>query len=119
MARRHLDPEAVLPLKPAHYLLLVSLADGDRHGYALKKDVLRRTGGKVDMGQGTLYRSIRQLEEGRLIEEAGERPDPALDDDRRRYFRLTEFGRRVARAETERLAQLVHAAKSTSLLAGE
>ena len=108
-------PEALLPLKPPHYLVLLALTDGDRHGYALKKEILRRTDGKVSLGPGTLYRTIRQLAESRLIEESGERPDSALDDERRRYFQITQFGRRVAHAETERLSALVRAARASNL----
>ena len=110
------DAESLLPLKPVLYLLLLALAHGDRHGYALKKDVLRRTDGKVKLGPGTLYRSIHQLAAKGLIEETGERPDPALDDERRRYYRLLPFGRRVAAAESRRLATLVAAARAVKLI---
>ena len=113
--RKHPKPESMLPLKPPHYLILLALADGDRHGYALKKEILRRTEGKVSLGPGTLYRSIRQLAEAGLIAESGERPDPVLDDERRRYFQITRFGRQVAQAETERLAALVRAARASDL----
>jgi len=104
-----------LPLKPTLFLILLSLAEGDRHGYALKKEILDRTEGRVRLGAGTLYRSIRQLVDRGMIEESTNRPDPALDDDRRRYFRLTRLGREVAQAETERLADLVRAARSGNL----
>ncbi len=105
----------LLPLKPALYLILVALADGDLHGYALKKEILRRTDGKVKLGAGTLYRSIRQLVDLGLIEESDQRPDPALDDERRSYYRLTQLGRQAACAETERLADLVRIARSSRL----
>lgn len=105
----------LLPLKPALYLILVALADRDLHGYALKKEILRRTDGRVKLGAGTLYRSIRQLADLGLIEESDQRPDPALDDERRSYFRLTDFGRQAAHAETERLADLVRIARSSRL----
>ena len=114
--REACDPEALLPLKPVLYLMLLALAEGDRHGYALKKDVLRRTAGKVNLGPGTLYRSIRELADGGLIAETDQRPDPALDDERRRYYRLLPFGRRVAAAESRRLADLVAAARASKLL---
>lgn len=106
--------ERLLPLKPAFYLILLALADSDCHGYAIKKDVLRRTEGRVTLGPGTLYRSIRQLEDLGLIAETNARPDPVLDDERRRYFRITPMGRRVVTAETERLSQLVEAARATT-----
>jgi DNA-binding PadR family transcriptional regulator len=107
--------EGLLPLKPALYLILLALTDGDRHGYGLKKEIISRTDGKVRLGAGTLYRSIRQLVDLGLIEESSQRPDPALDDERRRYFHLTQFGRQVARAETERLAELVRIAQASRL----
>lgn len=108
--------DQLLPLKPALYLMLLSLTDGDRHGYGLKKEIFRRTDGRVKLGAGTLYRSIRQLVDLGLIEESDRRPDPALDDERRRYFRLTRLGREAARAETERLADLVRIAQSSQLV---
>lgn len=108
--------EGLLPLKPALYLILLALTDGDRHGYGLKKEIISRTDGKVKLGAGTLYRSISQLVDLGLIEESSQRPDPALDDERRRYFRLTQFGRQVARAETERLAELVRIAQASRLV---
>ncbi len=116
--RKNPKPESMLPLKPPHYLILLALAVGDRHGYALKKEIVRRTEGKVSLGPGTLYRSIRQLAEAGLIAESGERPDPALDDERRRYFQITRFGRQVAQAETERLSALVRAARASDLNSG-
>jgi DNA-binding PadR family transcriptional regulator len=109
------EVDGLLPLKPALFLILLALTDGDRHGYSLKKEILRRTDGRVKLGAGTLYRSIRQLVDLGLIEESNERPDPALDDERRRYFRLTGLGRQAARAETERLAALVRVAQSSRL----
>ena len=110
------DIDDLLPLKPTLYLILLALSDGDRHGYGLKKEIIRRTDGKVKLGAGSLYRSIRQLADLQLIEESEQRPDPALDDERRKYFRLTTLGRRVARAETERLAVLVQVAQSSNLV---
>ena len=110
------DIDGLLPLKPALYLILLALTDGDRHGYGLKKEILRRTDGKVKLGAGSLYRSIRQLSDTQLIEESDRRPDPALDDERRKYFRLTDLGRRVAKAETDRLAVLVQVAQSSNLV---
>ncbi len=109
------DVDDLLPLKPALYVILLALTDGDRHGYGIKKEILRRTDGKVKLGAGTLYRSIRQLVDLELIRESDKRPDPALDDERRKYFRLTRLGRSVAQAETERLAVLVQVARSSRL----
>lgn len=110
---RTVDPEGFLPLKPNDYLLLLALSEGDRHAYALKKDVARRTGDRVRLGPGTLQRSIAGLAARGLAEESPNRPDPELDDERRRYYRLTPLGRAVMSAETGRLAVLVAAARRT------
>jgi DNA-binding PadR family transcriptional regulator len=116
----HEDPRALLPLSPAVFHILLALAGGERHGYAIMREVAESTGGQVRLGPGTLYRSIKQMLAAGLIVEAGERPDPALDDERRRYYRLSSFGARVARAEAERLARLVRLAEERRLLgAGE
>lgn len=109
------DPTTYLPLRPAHYLILLSLAEGDLHGYAIKKDVARRTEGRVRLGAGSLYRSLAQLEDDGLVAESEWRPREALDDDRRRYLRLTSRGRAVAAAETERLARLVEGARAVGI----
>src|SRR5688572_14812417 len=100
------SPSAMLPLPPACFHILVSLADADRHGYAIIQDVAERTGGRVRLGAGTLYRTIQRLLEDGLIVETEDRPDPEEDDERRRYYRMTTFGRSVARAEAERLGEL-------------
>lgn len=110
------DPEPLLPLTPAVFNILLSLADEERHGYGIKREVERRTDGKVRMGPGTLYGTIKRMLAEGLIHESDERPDPELDDERRRYYRLTEFGRRVAVAEAERLEGLVEAARAKALL---
>jgi DNA-binding PadR family transcriptional regulator len=109
-------PEDFLPLTPATFHILLALADRERHGYDIMREVDERTEGKVRMGPGTLYGSIKRLLSDGLVQELDERPDPQLDDERRRYYRLTDFGFRVATAEAERLAQLVKAAKSKKLL---
>jgi DNA-binding PadR family transcriptional regulator len=101
-----------LPLTPAMFQVLVALADGEKHGYAILKEVARRTGGKVSLRAGTLYTVIARFVDDGLIEETDERPDPALDDERRRYYRLTERGRAVAVAETERLAETLAQARA-------
>ncbi len=113
-SRRSVDPEALLPLTPAVFHIMLSLADGERHGYSILREVERSTAGTLRLGPTTLYRSIRQMLAAGLIEEAEERPDPVLDDERRRYYRLTTFGRQVALAETRRLERLVAMARATS-----
>jgi DNA-binding PadR family transcriptional regulator len=101
------NPDEFLPLPGAVFQILVALADRERHGYGIMQDIAERTGGKFRLSPGTLYGSIKRMLEQEFIEESDERPDPSLDDERRRYYRITEFGRRVAGAETERLSRLV------------
>lgn len=103
------------PLKPLVFLLLVSLAAGERHGYALKKEIRARSGGKSGPGPATLYRTLAELVDLGLIEESERRPAPELDDERRRYYRITERGRRVVLAEARRLEGLVAAARTAVL----
>src|SRR5919112_1395517 len=110
------EPEEFLPLTPSVFHILLALADGERHGYGIIKEVEARTEGGVRLGPGTLYGSIKRMLEEGLIEESDERPDSELDDERRRYYRLTGFGRRVASAEAERLNGLVEAARAKRLL---
>ena len=105
--------ESFLPLTPAVFHILLTLADGEAHGYAMMQEVARRSGGTVRLGPGTLYGAVSRLLEDGIIEESEERPDPEMDDTRRRYYRLTKLGSRVLAAETERLAELVKAARST------
>lgn len=111
-------PHDLLPLTPAVFHILLTLADGEKHGYSIMQEVEQISAGRVKMGPGTLYGSIKRMLAAGLIEESEERPDPALDDERRRYYRLTEFGGRVARAEADRLAALVQTAHSKKLLGG-
>ena len=106
---------AELPLTPAVFHIMLALADGERHGYSILREVERYTEGRLKLGPTTLYRSIRQMLAAGYIAETEERPDPELDDERRRYYRLTDAGRRMALAETARLARLVSLAQSTSL----
>ena len=101
----------MLPLTPATLHVLLALADGDKHGSAVIKDV-RRTQGVVNLGAGTLYAMVRRLLADGLIIEADERPDPALDDERRRYYRLTAFGRDVTAAEVSRMETIVLQARA-------
>jgi DNA-binding PadR family transcriptional regulator len=106
------DPSVHLPLTPAMFQVLVALADGEKHGYAVIKDVARRTDGKVQLRAGTLYTVIRRFVDDGLIQESAVRPDPALDDERRRYYRLTERGRAVAVAEARRMADTLAQARA-------
>ena len=100
-------PQAFLPLKTHWFHILLSLAGGEQHGYGIMQEVLARTGGKVHLWPATLYGSLKRLIEEALIEESGARPAAEFDDARRRYYRLTRFGRRVLEAESERLEELV------------
>ncbi len=109
------DPESFLPLTPAMLHTLVALADGDKHGYAILKEVSRRTDGAVRLGPGTLYALVKRAVSDGLIAETDVRPDPALDDERRKYYRLTPRGRRVAIAEIERLESIVTLAHQKKL----
>src|SRR5262244_1267431 len=104
------DPDALLPLPPATFHILMALAEEDRHGYAILQDVERRTRGEVRLSAGTLYRSIQRMLEQGLLVETRERPAPEEDDERRRYYRITALGTAVARAEARRLAELVRLA---------
>jgi DNA-binding PadR family transcriptional regulator len=108
--------ESFLPLTPAVFHILLTLADGEAHGYAVMQEVTRRSGGAVRLGPGTLYGAISRLLEDKIIVESEERPDPEMDDTRRRYYRLTKLGGRVLAAETERLSDLVKAARSTKAI---
>lgn len=115
---RDSKPDSLLPLPPAVFHILIALADRDRHGYSIMQDVAARTGGKAQLSAGTLYSSIRRMLEQGLIEELAESPDPASTDERRRYYRLTRFGRRVAAAEVERMRALVQQARAIGLAGG-
>lgn len=105
------DPNDLLPLPASVMYIIVALAGGDKHGYAIMRDVVDVSGGAVRLGSGTLYGSIKRMLDQGLIEEADERPDPALDDQRRRYYRLTSLGRQVGAAEYDRLASLTDSAR--------
>jgi len=110
--------EALLPLPEATFHILMAVAEGDRHGYAIIQDVSARTGGALKLSPGTLYRSIQRMLEQGLLEETAERPAAELDDERRRYYRITVFGRQVAKAEARRLAQLVRLARESGFAPG-
>jgi DNA-binding PadR family transcriptional regulator len=111
-----MEPQKQLPLTPAVFHLLLALADGEKHGYAIMREVAESTKGRIKMGPGTLYGTIKRLLAMRLIEESEERPDPELDDERRRYYRLTGLGQRVLSAEAHRYAQVVELARGKRLL---
>ena len=109
------SPESFLPLPASAMHIVVALADGEKHGYAIRRDIETLSDGVVQMGSGTLYGAIKRMLDQDLIEEAEERPDPALDDQRRRYYRLTALGRRVGAAEQQRLDRLLTAAQARRL----
>jgi DNA-binding PadR family transcriptional regulator len=109
------NPDSFLPLPAAVFHILVAVADRERHGYAIMLDVAARTDGKLRMSPGTLYGSIKRMLQDGLIEELDERPDPEHDDTRRRYYRITAFGREVAMAESARLSKLLGQARATGL----
>ncbi|HZS52940.1 MAG TPA: PadR family transcriptional regulator [Bryobacteraceae bacterium] len=117
------DPDSLLPLPPAAFHILMALAAGDRHGYAIIQDVAQRTNNRLKLGAGTLYRSLqRMLEQGLIVEVAGRiaigRSEIERDDERRRYYQITRFGEAVARAEARRLTELVKFARQSGF-AGE
>ena len=102
-----------IPLSPAIFHILLSLGEGERHGYAIKREIAKRTNRKLRLGPGVLYGSINKMLELGLIEESDERPDPHLDDERRRYFRITNLGKQAARAEAARMRELADLAAAT------
>jgi DNA-binding PadR family transcriptional regulator len=106
---------AQLPLTPAMFQILLALADGEKHGYAILKEVARRTADKVRLSAGTLYGNLARLEAAGMIAETAWRPAASLDDERRRYYRLTEFGRAVTIAEAERMEEAVLQARAKNL----
>jgi DNA-binding PadR family transcriptional regulator len=112
MANRRPDPRDFLPLTPAIAHILLALADEDRHGYAIMQEVERMTDGAVRMGPGTLYGTIKRMLASGLLQELDARPDPRIDDERRRYYRATPLGAAVLAAETERMAALLGAARA-------
>lgn len=111
-------PDNFLPMTPAVFNILLALADGEKHGYAIMLEVETSTQGAIKMGPGTLYGSIKRMLASGLIEESDERPDPALDDERRRYYRLSGLGQRALRLETERLVHQIKVAHHKHVLDG-
>lgn len=109
-------PQDLLPLTPPVFHILLALTDEERHGYGIMQDVARQTGDALQLGPGTLYGCLRRMLAAGLVEESDERPDAALDDERRRYYRMTALGQRVVRAEAQRLRNAVIAARAKRLL---
>ena len=118
MSDLHREAETLLPLQAATFHILLALADADRHGYAIIQEVAERTGGQLRLSAGTLYRSIQRMLDQGLIVEPRERPLPELDDERRRYYRITPFGRAVGEAVARRLARLVRLARAAGFVPG-
>ena len=110
------DPTRLLPLTPQVFHVLLALAEGEKHGYAIMQEAQERSGGLVRLGPGTLYGAIKRLLEQGVVEESEERPAPDADDARRRYYRLTPFGQRVLALEADRLDSLVRAVRSQRLV---
>jgi DNA-binding PadR family transcriptional regulator len=117
--RVSIDADTLLPLPPAAFHILVALADEDRHGYAIMQDVAARTSGAVKLSAGTLYRSVQRMLDQGLIVEVSSRPAPEMDDERRRYYRITPFGRTVAKAEARRLAEMLRLARASGFAPGK
>ena len=109
-------PDSLLPLKPVVFQVLLSLVDGERHGYALVQDIAERTAAKIDLEPGNLYRVLKAMLDEGVIEESERRPSPDRDDERRRYYRITPFGRKVAIAEAVRLDRIVADARARNLI---
>lgn len=110
------EPEGMPPLTPAVFHILLALVDNERHGYAIMQEVIESTKGRIKMGPGTLYGTIKRLLAARMIEESDERPDPELDDERRRYYRLTAIGQRAVKAEALRYAAMAEVARRKRLI---
>src|SRR6266478_9067091 len=109
------DAEDLLPLTAAVFHILVALSDGERHGYAIMRQVAEDTDGTLQLGPGTLYGCLQRMLAAGLVEESDWRPEPQLDDERRRYYRISNFGTRVVKAEAKRLAAAVTAARARRL----
>ena len=110
------DLADLLPLTPPVFHILLALCDTELHGYGIMQDVARQTNGALQLGPGTLYGCLKRMLAACFVEESGERPDPSLDDDRRRYYRITPLGHRVVAAEAERMATALRVAKQKRIL---
>jgi DNA-binding PadR family transcriptional regulator len=110
------EPGEQLPLTPPVFHILVALSAGERHGYGIMRQVAEDTGGSLQLGPGTLYGCLQRMLAADLVEESDWRPDPQLDDERRRYYRISPFGAQVVRAEAKRLEAAVSAARARLLL---
>ncbi len=108
--------DSILPLKPTDFLVLMVLADSERHGYGIVQDIAEHTDGKIRLVPGNLYSVLRRLMSLQVIDETPHRPAPDLDDERRRYYRITAFGNRVLTAEAERMRDLVAVAESRNII---
>jgi DNA-binding PadR family transcriptional regulator len=117
--KRPKQTDDMLPLTPAVFHILLALSDGERHGYAIMREVAADTNGSLQLGPGTLYGCLKRMLAARLVEETDERPDPELDDERRRYYRITDFGARTLRAEAERLRVAVSAVRTRRLFSSK
>jgi DNA-binding PadR family transcriptional regulator len=113
------EPGSSMPLTPAVFNILLALSDGEKHGYGIMLEVEANTKSLIPMGPGTLYGSIKRMLKAGLIEEGGERTDPQLDDQRRKYYRLTGEGRRAVRSEVERMTSQLELALSKNVLSSE
>ena len=111
-SRESFDVDRHLPLKPVAFQVLLSLSEGERHGYGITQDIAARTSAKMRLEPGNLYRSLKTMLDDRLIEESERRPAPDLDDERRRYYRITPLGRKVVLAEMARLEAMVAEART-------
>ncbi len=116
MGRKSRSPDDLLPLTPGMFHVLIALADGEKHGYAIIKEVARRTDGAIRVSAGTLYTLIRRFVQDGVIAESDHRPEAALDDERRRYYRITDFGRDVAKAEAARMESTLSMARAKHLI---
>jgi DNA-binding PadR family transcriptional regulator len=106
------DPSPFLPLPHVHFEILLCLAEREQHGYAIKREIARRTEGRLQLGPGSLYGAIKKLTDDGMIAESDQRPEAHLDDERRHYYRLTSEGQAVLKAETARLRNLVELAET-------